>query len=905
MRRALAIDEKSLGLDHTDVARDLGNLAELLKDTNRLAQAEPLMRRALAIDEKRLGPNHPDVARDVNNIAGLFLATNRLAEAEPLYRRTLVIVEKSYGPHHPLVAKALQNLAALLSDTYRFAQAEPLMRRALAIDEKSLGPNHPEVALTINNLAELLKETNRLAEAEPLYRRALGILEKSIGADHPKVATPLNNLAELLKETNRFAEAEPLYRRALGILEKSLGPDHPNVALALNNLALLLIATNRLSEAEPLYRRALAIVEKSLGPDHPDVARVLDNLAALCEEQQKWEDAAALYERAKPIMIGLKRSGERETGLAGKLVLGYYTGALRASARALYRAKPDDAASLAEGFELAQWALQSSAADALSSMAVRFAKGDAGLAKFVREEQDLLHAREAVYRSLDQAAGKADAKAAEAARFAIAQLQTKLVDIQARIRAAFPDYAELSEPKPLSLKDTQALLRERQALVLFLDVWQNGKIPGETLVFVLTKTEARWASIKLSTTDLALRVSALRCGLDRTLWSLGQQSREDCKRLLGTQVSEFTAPPFDAALAHGLYRDLFGSVEDAIKDKSLLIVPSGALTQLPFEVLVTEKPNMELPRFDAYRKAAWFGQRQAITVLPSVGSLKALRTAKASPASTPFIGFGNPLLDGQDGRDKSAWARQTCVGPPSAERTGVADRKAGLISLVRNGQPSPADLCHQPPLPETADELCEVARTFWLPESALDSAVYLGERATVSRIKALSRSGELARARVIHFATHGLIAGQTAMFAKNKAEPALVLTPPAADEASEEDNGLLTASEVAQLNLNADWVVMSACNTAAGSSEGAEALSGLARAFFYAGARALLVSHWAVDSDAAVAITTGAMNAMNGKPQIGRAEALRRSITALIGKGGRYAHPSVWGPFTLVGNGEQ
>ncbi len=107
------------------------------------------------------------------------------------------------------------------------------------------------------------------------------------------------------------------------------------------------------------------------------------------------------------------------------------------------------------------------------------------------------------------------------------------------------------------------------------------------------------------------------------------------------------------------------------------------------------------------------------------------------------------------------------------------------------------------------------------------------------------------------------------------------------------------------MNLNADWVVMSACNTAAGSNEGAEALSGLARAFFHAGARSLLVSHWEVNSDAAAAITTGAVNAMKTEPKIGRAEALRRSIAALIAKGGDYAHPSVWAPFVLVDDGEQ
>jgi CHAT domain-containing protein len=282
---------------------------------------------------------------------------------------------------------------------------------------------------------------------------------------------------------------------------------------------------------------------------------------------------------------------------------------------------------------------------------------------------------------------------------------------------------------------------------------------------------------------------------------------------------------------------LFGSIEDLIQGRRLLIVPSSALTQLPFEVLVTAKPDEKLPRFEAYKKVAWLGQRQAITILPSVGSLKALRTAKSSAAPHAFIGFGNSLLTGDGGKDRSAWAKQDCrKAAPRRERRN-ANNSASIASLFRSGVLDIEELRRQPPLPETADELCAVASGLGVPETELDKAVYLGERATVSQVKRLSQNGQLARARVIQFATHGLLAGQTALFAVNKAEPALLLTPPAA--ASEEDNGLLTASEVAQLNLDADWVVLSACNTAAGSNDGAEALSGLARAFFYAGARRL------------------------------------------------------------------
>lgn len=888
------------GENAPEYATALNNLALLFQATNRLAEAEPLLRRALAIDEKSLGPDDSGVATDLNNLAALLQDTNRLAEAEPLCRRALAIDEKSLGPDHPDVARALNILAELLRDTNRLAEAEPLLRRALTIWEKSLGPDHPDVAKALNNLALLLEHRNRLAEAEPLYRRALAIDEKNFGPDHPDVAKQLNNLAVLLQDTNRRPEAEPLFRRALAIAEKSYGPDHPNTANILDGLAVLLQDTNRLAEAERFYRRALAIREKSFGPDHPGVALALNQLARLLEIRGDWAGAAPLLQRAKKAMItggvGVGGSGELT-----KAVLTQNTWKLRAFVRTLHRAAQENPSYLEEGFELAQWALQNEAAEALSSMAARFTQGGGDLAKLVREEQDLQRNRLITLRELDAAAGKADASAAEAARAAIAAAEKKLEDVKAALRQKFPDYADLAAPKPLTLTDARALLGEGQALILYLDVRQFGSLPEETLVFALTNKDARWQSLPFGTRALKERVTALRCGLDSSSWRLGEESRGDCKRLLGTEATEEELPPFDATAAHSLYRSLFDGIEDLVKDKSLLVVPSGALTQMPFEALIVQAPAENLPRFEAYKAASWLGQRHAITVLPSVASLKALAAAKGSTARDPFLGFGNPLLDGVSGVDRRAWAKQSCERPAARQKMRVASYGAGLSSILRGGEVNVEELRHQPPLPETTDELCDAAKTLGVPDAELNRAVYLGERATVSQVKALSKSGDLAQARVVHFATHGLLAGETAFFAKNKAEPALLFTPPA--QASADDNGLLTASEAAQLDLNADWVVMSACNTAAGSREGAEALSGLARAFFYAGARSLLVSHWEVDSDAAVAITTGAMNAMKAEPKAGRAEALRRSISALIAKGGRYAHPSMWAPFVLVGNG--
>ena len=202
----------------------------------------------------------------------------------------------------------------------------------------------------------------------------------------------------------------------------------------------------------------------------------------------------------------------------------------------------------------------------------------------------------------------------------------------------------------------------------------------------------------------------------------------------------------------------------------------------------------------------------------------------------------------------------------------------------------------QTSLPETADELCAVARAV----GADFDDIRLGARATEREVKAASERGELAEHRVVHFATHGLMAGQL----RRGSEPGLILTPPA--QASEEDDGYLTASEISALKLDADWVILSACNTAAGDSTSAETLSGLARAFIYAQTRALLVSHWEVDSNATVKLITSSMREFAGDKTIGRAEALRRAMLALIDKGDpQEAHPAYWAPFVLVGEGRR
>jgi CHAT domain-containing protein len=161
------------------------------------------------------------------------------------------------------------------------------------------------------------------------------------------------------------------------------------------------------------------------------------------------------------------------------------------------------------------------------------------------------------------------------------------------------------------------------------------------------------------------------------------------------------------------------------------------------------------------------------------------------------------------------------------------------------------------------------------------------------------RAADLSNQQIIAFATHGLLAGEL----EGVAEPGLVFTPPATP--SEADDGLLTASEITTLKLNADWVILSACNTAAGDGTGAPGLSGLARAFFYAGAKTLLASHWPVRDDVAAEITVDAITRQRATPRISRAQALQAATIAIRNSPDdpTRAHPAAWAPFSLIGDG--
>jgi len=856
--RSLAISESSLGSEHKNVVQSLNDLAGVYRRMGQYAKALPLQQRTLAIREKSLGPEHADVATSLNNVALLYYELGEYAQALPFYQRSLAIQEKVHGPEHGSVATTLNNLATLYRNMGQYAQALPLYQRALALDEKASGPEHQDVATSLNNLAMLYDDMGEYAKALPLYQRSLAIFEKVLGPEHPDVATSLNNLALLYVNMGEYAKALPLYQRSLAISEKILGPEHPLVATTLNNLAELYQLTGEHSRAVPLSQRDLAISEKALGPDHPHVASSLNYLARLYRLEGRIDDGLQAARRSSAILSQrYTRQGryERRRNILTEQrtnALGFeqYVALL---ADDVSRKPAMHVPHAAEGFQVVQLARASDTAEQVARMAARFAAGTDALARLVRQRQDIIARAEeldaTLLREVSKSAAQRDARADQRLREEQATVRRKIADLGARLEREFPQYRDLVDLRPLALDAAQKLLGEDEALVLLL------VSSDESFLWVLRREDAGFFRLTLKRTELVEIVKKLRAQLD-----------------LGSGVPESVlSRPFDVATAYGLYRKILAPAEALLVGaKQLIFVPDGAMQSLPPGLLVTELPAKPTASLAELARVPWLAKKYAITVLPAVGSLRALRQfAKAHNSQEPFSGYGDPVLGG----------------------SGEGARRTNVAALYSRGVVADANEVRKlARLPESAGELRAIAAALKAPAES----VRLGADATERAVK----EANLSRYRNLAFATHGLMAGDF----RGLAEPALVLTPP--QTGSELDDGLLTAGEISQLKLDADLVVLSACNTAApDGTPGAEGLSGLARAFFYAGAKSLLVSHWSVSSDAAVALTTGMFD--ESAKGLSKAEALRRSMLSLMARTDNpyFAHPALWAPFVLVGEG--
>jgi CHAT domain-containing protein/tetratricopeptide (TPR) repeat protein len=953
--KALAINRKVWGEQHPETASTYANLGGTLRDLGNYAQAQPLMEKALAIRHKVFGEQHLDTANSYNNLAGNLSSQGKYAQAQRLFEKALAIFRLLLGEEHPLSAAVYNNLASDLASQGKSAQAQALHEKALAIRRKVLGERHPDTANSYEQVASCLNAQGKYVQAQPLFEKALAISRKILGEEHPATADGYNNLAANLDDQGKHAQAQPLYEKALAINRKVHGEEHPDTATGANNLAYNLNAQGKHAQAQALFEKALAIRRKVLGERHPSTADSYHNLAYILHARGEYaraekqaEHSFAGYESARlhVSFSGLGRADfasrrSPQTLLAvlrarhGKPVLAW-----EALERSLARALLDDLAPRNH--------FSADERNRLQALKARVALLDRQLSVLLASSRDhprkqarLLRAqRDGAQRSLNDFRFALEKKHGPAAGkvYSLAGIQKQMGEQDALV--AWVDLDRIAE-------HWACLLRRRGQ-----PVWV--RLPGSGPKHAWTAPDIALAArlrqaLRLPALTKEWQTLAARLHKQRLAPLVKHLERAGVRRLIVLPSPALVGIPIEAVLA---------ARPRPASDYTVSYAPSCTLfayLQQRARVKADKAPRLLAVGDPAFRQR---GQPARLPEPPDHGVLLT-GVRRGGAAARAGLKSGDVLLRYAGTRLSDLAALAAALKKHAADRPG--DKPGLEIAYWRAGKMGTAKLFPGPlgvsvdrrsaalalrtewetqrllaatregflPLPGTRREVQALATLFATGETLLDGS------ACEENLEALARKDKLKAYRYLHFATHGHADAQAplrsflALADRDLPDPVrqVLAGKPA-------HLGRLTAGHILEnWRLDADLVVLSACQSGLGRYEKGEGYVGFAQALFLAGARALVLSQWSVDDEATALLMVRFYQNLLGKRKglkkaLGKAEALRearewlrtlsrkeaRSAVASLprgkvaprkrgAKGSKpFAHPYYWAGFILVGD---
>lgn len=849
IEKALAIREKVLGPRHFDTARSLHSLAVLYYVMGAYTKAEQPYLRAIEIANSNEGPDNRNTLVMLANLGLLYSEMGKLAEAEGVQTKVVASLERLLGSEHPDVGIALGNLATTYENTGAYEQAEATYLKALAIEEMGLGPQHPLTGTSINNLGNLYAKVGNFEKAEPLFRRSISIGEKSMGADTTIAALSLTNLAFLYATRGDYVSAEPLYRRAIAMQSKTLHPLHHQAALAIHGLATVFAITDRGSEAEGLFKRAIEINKHSLGPDHPETANTIRDLATLKWRQGNLDGSIELMRQAQTIQL-------RNSNMI-----------------------------LLSGSESRKKSYQQSIAEDTYNF-VSFAISQPTRASIDLSLTSVLNYKGRVLDSMSDGIARLrlNARSSDRALFDeladIASQRSTLSyqgpgDLAPRVyRERLDGFTKRQDLLEAELSKRVSTFHDRISTISVRAI--NNALPPDTILvewfrYFSRSPNEHFYGPGMESNSARYAAYVIRRSFPPTLLDMG-----DAKSI-ETEVSELRAALSDPnssnlqARTRALSNRIILPISAYIKNaKRLLVAPDGALNLIPLSALLNENDDL-------------VGRSVEISYLTSGrdlllnGPSRRMSTASAIVADPEFGIFASPP------------SQPIRASNFQAIRSEEIDR-SGLLFKPLSGTAIEA---------KAIQEILNDESTTFL----------LGKDATESKIK------NLRGPRILHIASHGFFLTdqtETRKTSRPATVPAifqienpmlrsgLALAGANSRQSGPNEDGILTALEVAQLDLDGtELVVLSACDSGVGDIQNGEGVYGLRRALVLAGAEAQVSSLWKVPDEAtSLLMVAYYKRLLKGE---GRSAALNQAQQELM-LNVKFSHPYYWASFIHSGN---
>ena len=833
----------------------------------------PLIERALLVAMGKTGPA-------VSDAQGKRMVALRAME-ELIGKETDLLSIKEIGE-----ISELSKLANHQHEARLYRQSELTWRRVLAAQERLFGLNSPALASTLLNMAYPIRNQRRIDDALALVKRAEPLVLKS--RDPVLIAQRCIHLAYDSQFRKNYKTAAAFADEAIIGLPSIWPGSSGMLAEAYYALALARYGLKDYENAERAARNAVQFSAKARGYDSAWTNRDRMLLARILTAEKKYDEAGShlsdalhsaelmfgrtiWWANAKVLEAGLAHAmgnpsqaleaNRAFASVAAREQFSCYFGPCFSPYLDLLAAgggvdSEEAQAALREAFSVAQLVESPVVSAAINQLAARVGAGDEEISGYTRMQQDLgeqqIRLRAHLMQEFRKPGKKRSKEREEIIERQVRQLQARIDEGELKMQDRFPKYARLVARKPVDAERISERLQADEGLLYFSHAGDKG------YTFLMHQGRLKLHAVRLSHEELRRKIAALRAGLT----------------LDGDKLRSF-----DTDSAHALYRDLVGSLlDDPGRIRRLVVIPTGPLLSFPPEVLVSTTPGKK-------GKTAWLARRFAISVVPDVRALMNLRGIdKSAITASGFLGVGNPKFAAH-AISKATDRQESGPGPKNRGLHIVVSSQNFASGACGENWNVRAQVAQLAPLPESADEV----RIMSAALGASKGKLLLEEKATKSEL----RKAGLGTKEIIAFATHGLLPEDLYC----ESEPSLALAP--GSPGDPQDDGLLRASEIAVMRLQASLVILSACNTAGADGQlGGESLSGLVRAFFYAGARNVLATHWPIASQPTVKLTTG----MVRKRAMGLSwsDALRESKVQMMDNP-ETSHPFFWGAFSLVG----
>jgi CHAT domain-containing protein/tetratricopeptide (TPR) repeat protein len=843
--KSLSISRKKFGEKSRPVAAIYTLLGGILDMQGKPSEARVFWQRCLEIMLEVSGPDALDTANAYNGLGQSLNGEGRYAEGRGYLERALAIRVEKFGPNHIDTAVSYNNLALCLEGQGRYADAQPLFEKSLTIRHRHFGEVHNETAASHVALGSNLADQGKLAKARSSYREAIVIYRKLGNA--AGLARVCNVVAGILHKQGRYEAAQEYYEEALENFRKAVGESHPWTAICTNNLGHTLLMQNHASEALPLLRRAQARLRRTYGEDHPFVASAAVNLSSClwqlgrhaegvrtlqqflpAAEAARYHVAASGFDRAQATSDQQSSRAALAVGLAR---LGQPVNAFRHAEADLARGLLDDLTAPSE---------------------------DVGRSRSLRES--LRRIDERLLRSLEKGepSGRDNKQLEDLSRQRLAVLSE-----MARLTS------DSSARQVLPLWRIQRAIPPDAALVLWIDVPSFHERWG-----CVVRREGRPFWRKLAGTGKADEWTTDDITLARRLYEAVADADSDkatYQRLAVQLRKQRLDPLLDALKA----RDGLPAV------KRLFVVPAGRMASVPAELIAPEYQISYVPSGSVLARTVENHRALDASSLLALGDPAFEGSASKKPAELPAAGAmltvvqaggaaeraglipGDVLLRVGGVEIESAEDLPAALRELPAEASYWRDGKTGKVKLGKalgarfDPRSAPAAIrawrqkqvafasrgTGHKRLPGTRAEVEAIVALV----GAGRSTRLLGSDASEQRLDELAAQGKLKSFRVLHFATHGEV--DWARPYRSSLIMAQDDLPDPAEQArlrKKAYEGRLTVTAIRQWKLDADLVVLSACETGLGKDAGGDGLLGFSQAFLSRGARSVVLSRWPV-----------------------------------------------------------